>query len=135
MKIRPLYRDCLVWFVVVPLSATTLSLILTSYASFPPIGEVPFSVACERQNTLGTWFSAFVIVLCLGAMFVVLREITRCALGDTPRLSFWQACDAFWRGGRKRTTCSKMTLSQNHNADDGCVGGKRKRRDGTDDNS
>jgi hypothetical protein len=112
MNIRPLYRDCLVCLVIALLCATAVSLLLTWCASLPRIGLAPFPVVCERDNTFGTWVSAFVIVFCLGAMFVVLREIRRWATGDAPGLSLWQAYNAFWRGGRKRATGLEMTQSQ-----------------------
>jgi hypothetical protein len=103
MKIRPFYRDFLVCSAVAMLGATAVSSLLTWGAGLPRVGWVPLAVACERANTPGTWGWVFVVVFWLGAIPVVFRETRRRAFGDARwSVSFWQACKAIWRGGRKR---------------------------------
>ncbi|MCX7426149.1 MAG: hypothetical protein NTW96_11095 [Planctomycetia bacterium] len=63
-------------------SAIGMSLLLTLGARLPRIGPVPFAVACERANTLALGIWVFAIVLTLGIMYVVLRELRRRAFDD-----------------------------------------------------
>ncbi len=81
---KSLTRSLAVCGVIALLSSISMSLLFTwVYARFISFQRpVPFSVACERMNTLASGIWLFVIVFSLGIMRAVLRELRRRAFDE-----------------------------------------------------
>ena len=74
---KPWVRDAVLWVGIAFMSSIINFLYLLWIASFPRFGDVSFATACERSNTFVNGIRVFVIVLAIGAMRVILRELKR----------------------------------------------------------
>jgi len=74
---KPWVREAVLWTGIAFMSSIINFLFLLWVASLPRVGFVPWPAACERLNTFVNGIWVFVIVLAIGAMRVILRELKR----------------------------------------------------------
>jgi len=74
---KPWVREAVLWVGIAFMSSIINFLFLRWVANLPRVGVIPFPASCERMNTFVTGIWVFVIVLAIGAMRVLLRELKR----------------------------------------------------------